>query len=180
MTAKKKNSVSKKIAFCGIMGAVSVLVLYFGSLIDVLDLSMSVIASLSVVLVVVEIGYSYAWMTYAAAGILSALLLPKKLAAVFFLIFMGYYPILKSYIEKLNSAVVRWILKLLSANTALVVFYFALKLFMPEELETGTLLVVMYVIAIIGFVLYDVAITQLISLYFYKFRDRLRIYRLLK
>lgn len=180
MPSKKKNNVSKKVAFCGIMGAVSVLILYLGSLIDVLDLSMSVIASVAVVIVVIEVGYSYAWMTYAAAGLLAILILPKKLAAIFFLIFMGYYPILKSYIEGLKNGVLRWLLKLLSAHAALAVFYLVVKLFMPEELETGALLAAIYIVAVVGFVLYDIAITQLISLYFCKFRDRLRIYKLLK
>lgn len=178
--SKKKTFFDKRIVVCGVLSALSVLILYLGAIIEVLDLSVSAIASLVVVLIVIEMGYSYAWLTYIAVSILSMIVLPQKLAAIFFAAFMGFYPIVKSYIEKMRSIALRWAIKILTANIALVIFFFAIKIFVPEELETDLMMWTLYIMALVAFVLYDIAISKLITAYFYKFRDRLKIYKLLK
>ena len=108
------------------------------------------------------------------------IVLTQKLAAIFFAAFMGFYPIVKSYIEKMRSIALRWAIKILTANIALVIFFFAIKIFVPEELETDLMMWTLYIMALVAFVLYDIAISKLITAYFYKFRDRLKIYKLLK
>ena len=165
---------------CGVLSALSVLILYLGALIEVLDLSVSAIASLVIVLIVIEMGHSYAWLTYLAVSILSIILLPQKLAAIFFAAFMGFYPMVKSYIEKIRSVVVCWVLKLCVANVALFGAYLIIKCFVPEEMDTELMMWTLYALAIVAFVVYDIAISRLISAYFYKLRDRLKIYKLLK
>ena len=160
--------------------ALSVLILYLGALIEVLDLSVSAMASLVIVLIVIEMGHSYAWLTYLAVSILSLILLPQKLAAIFFAAFMGFYPMLKSYIEKIRSLVVGWVLKLCVANVALFGAYLIIKYFIPEEMDTELMMWALYALALVAFVVYDIAISRLISAYFYKLRDRLKIYKLLK
>ena len=177
---KKKTFFDKRIVVCGVMCALSILILYLGAMIEVLDLSMSAIASLVIVLIVIEMGYSYAWLTYIAVSILSVVLLPQKLAAIFFAAFMGFYPIVKSYIEKIRSAILCWTLKLSLANVALVVSYLVIRFFVPEELETDIMMWTLYIMALAAFILYDIAISKLITAYFYKFRERLKIYKLLK
>ena len=178
--SRKKSFFDKRIVVCGVFSALAVLILYLGSMIEVLDLSMSAIASLLIVLIVIEMGHSYAWMTYIAVSILSVVLLPQKLAAIFFAVFMGFYPIVKSYIERIRSALVGWILKLCIANVALFGAYLIIKYFVPEEMDTELMMWTLYVMALAAFVLYDIAISKLITAYFYKFRDRLKIYKLLK
>ena len=93
---------------------------------------------------------------------------------------MGFYPIVKSYIEKINSSAVRWCLKLIVANVAFFGIFLVMKYFMPDQLETETMMLVLYVLANVAFVLYDYAVSKLITAYFYKLRERLRIYKLLK
>ena len=178
--SRKKSFFDKRIVVCGVLCALAVLILYLGAMIEVLDLSMSAIASLLIVLIVIEMGHSYAWMTYIAVSILSVVLLPQKLAAIFFAVFMGFYPIVKSYIERIRSVVVCWGLKLCVANAALFGAYFIIKYFIPEEMDTELMMWTLYVMALAAFVLYDIAISKLITAYFYKFRDRLKIYKLLK
>ena len=177
---RKKSFFDKRIVICGVFSALAVFILYLGALIEVLDLSVSAIASLLIVLIVIEMGYSYAWLTYAAVSILAMIVLPQKLAAVFFATFMGFYPIVKSYIEKIKTMLVCWVLKLTVANAALFGAYLIIKYFIPDEMDTELMMWTMYVLAIVAFVLYDIAISRLISAYFLKFRDRMKIYKLLK
>lgn len=178
--SKKRSFFDKRIVVCGALCALAVIILYLGSLIEVLDLSMGAIASLVIVLIVIEMGYSYAWITYVATSILSLILLPQKFGAVIFAVFMGFYPIVKSYIEKLNSAPLRWCLKLIVANAAFFAMFLVMKYFMPDQLESDAMMLALYALANVAFVLYDYAVSKLITAYFYKLRERLRIYKLLK
>ena len=178
--SRKRSFFDKRIVVCGALCALAVIMLYFGAIIEVMDLSMGAIASLVIVLIVIEMGYSYAWISYAAISILSFILLPQKLTAVIFAALMGFYPIVKSYIEKINSSAVGWCLKLIVANVAFFGIFLVMKYFMPDQLETETMMLALYALANVAFVLYDYAVSKLITAYFYKLRERIRIYKLLK
>ena len=67
--------------------------LYLGSMVEVLDISMAVIASLICVFAVIEYGKGYPWLIFSVTAILSLLLLPNKFPAVVYGCFMGFYPI---------------------------------------------------------------------------------------
>ena len=178
--ARRKTSFDKKIVVAGVLAALSVIILYLGCAIEVLDLTMSAIVSLLVVVIVIEMGYKYAWLTYIATSILSIIILPQKSPAIFYACFMGFYPIIKSYLERINSALVRWIIKLVVGNAALALMFILMSLFLPDEFEGGWLMLVTYLLGIIAFLMYDVALSKLITLYFVRIRDRIKIYKLLK
>lgn len=181
--AKRKSSFDKRIVISGVLVALSVIILYIGSIFQTLDLTMSAISSLMVVVIVIEMGYKYAWMTYAATSVLSLVLLPPPLViAVFYACFMGFYPIVKSYIERINKAVVRWIIKLAVGNAALILIFLLISLILPAEFEgvASILIAATYALALLAFIMYDVALTKLISLYFARVRDRIKIYKFLR
>ena len=178
--AKRKQSFDKRIVVTGVLVALSVIILYLGCAIEVLDLTMSAIVSLLVVVVVIEMGYKYAGFAYLATSILSLLLLPQKSPAIFYTCFMGFYPIIKSHVERINSAILRWTVKLVVGNIALVAMFLLLSLFVPDEFVGGWILVGTYILGLVAFVMYDIALTKLISLYFAMIRDRIKIYKFLK
>ncbi len=165
---------TKRLTLCAVMVALGVVILSIGSLFEVLDLTTSAFAAMLVVLVVIEIGGFWPWLVYASTGLL-ALLLPLKLAAAFYLLFAGYYPILKEKIEKLRSRFVQWAIKLAMMNAALTVAILAGKyiLMIPEtELDFTWML---YPVGNAAFILFDIALTRLISVYVYRWRKKLRI-----
>ena len=178
--ARRKTAFDKKIVVAGVLAALSVIILYLGCAIEVLDLTMSAIVSLLVVVIVIEMGYKYAWLTYIATSILAILLLPQKSPAIFYACFMGFYPIIKSYLERINSALVRWTIKLVVGNAALALMFLLMSLFVPDEFDGGWLIVVTYLLGIIAFLMYDIALSKLITLYFVRIRDRIKIYKFLK
>ena len=55
-----------------------------------------------------------------------------------------------------------------------------LSLFVPDEFEGGWLLVATYVLGIVAFITYDIALSKLITLYFVRIREQIKIYRFLK
>jgi len=91
---------TKRLTLCAVLTALGVVVLSLGSLLEVLDLSAAALAGMLVVIVVIEVGGPWPWLVWAATGFIS-LLLPLKTAAVFYLIFAGYYPILKEKIDEI-------------------------------------------------------------------------------
>lgn len=168
---------AKKLAVCAMLSALGVVLLYLGSLIDILDISMAAIASLLCIIAVIEYGKGAPWMIYGVTSILSLLLLPNKTPAAFYAIFFGFYPILKEKFEK-QRKLVCWVLKEAVFNVALVllllisIFLLGLTDNMLVNPITVTILVVL---AEAVFVLYDIALTRLITFYFVRLRSRLRL-----
>ena len=159
------------------LAALSVVLLYLGSFIEVMDMAIAAIASLCVIITVIEYGKSAPWAVYGVTSILSLILLPNKSPAAFYALFFGFYPIIKEKLEK-KSKVVCWILKELIFNTCLALMILAsLFIFTTGESEFESLLVIVAT-AVLGeaaFILYDIALTRMISFYIFRLRDRLKI-----
>ena len=165
---------TKKIAVCALLSAFSVVLLAIGALFNVLDLSMAVIASLPVLFAHLEFRGSYPWLLWGVTSLLSLLLVTPKVAPLLYAILLGFYPILKSALETLPR-VLEWILKLALCQASFWA-YFLLGAFvfmlpdsmMPDSwifwaLNGGVMLV---------FVLYDIALSRLVTLYAFRLRPR--------
>ena len=165
---------TRRLGFSAMLSALGVVVLYLGSLIEVIDISMAVIASLFAVVSVIEYGALAPWAVYAATGILSAVLLPSKLPAVMYIAFFGFYPIVKENIEKLRSRFVGWIVKEIVFNVCLISLMFIAKWFMLDPEGLLVFEVIFFGLANVTFVVYDIALTRLISLYIFKIRRKFK------
>ena len=175
---KKQSSEysAKKLTVCAMLSALGVILLYVGSLLEVLDISMAVIASLMCVVAVIEYGGSAPWMIYGVTAILSVLLTPNKTAAFFYAIFFGFYPILKEKLEKLPR-VLCWVLKEIIFNVCLIIAALGLYfLFMSKDnaLINPFTIAIGFILCEAVFILYDVALTRLISFYIVNIRKRLK------
>lgn len=155
-----------------IICALGVVILYIGSLIEMLDISMSVIASIGCIFAVIEFGGSAPWLIYAVTGLLSLLLLPQKLPAVMYILFFGYYPIIKEKIERMKHKWQSWVIKIAAFNIALLLMYAVAKWLLLSAETPGVLTVVFCILSNITFVIYDFALTRLISLYLFRLRKR--------
>lgn len=179
---------TKKLAFSSVLTAAATALLFIGGMIDVIDLSAAALAAFCVILGVIEFGYRYAALIYAASAVLAFLVLPgaSKTPAIYFALFFGYYPIFKSVAEKV-SVVFSWILKLIVYTAAYAVISLLItKVIFPSAdfgfplIETKWLFIILYFIGIIIFVLFDIALTRIITVYVSKLRHSLGIDKLLK
>ena len=155
------------------MAAVGVVILYLGSFIEVLDISMAVAASMIATVIVIEYGAPSAWSVYGVSAILSLLLLPQKFPAVMYAFFFGYYPIVKQKIEKMRSRLVQWSLKSLVFAAATVIMVLFVSLFTPDA-PKGILTLLFALLAFVTLFLYDVALTRVISFYVWRLRHRIK------
>lgn len=166
---------TKKTALCAIMSALGVVILYVGSLFDVLDLTAACVASFLILFLLTELGTGYAFASYAIICVLSFLLLGQKLPALFFCLFFGIMPLTKKWFEHLGTkigAVLSFILKLLLFNAELVVFGFLAKELL--ELPDSVVMIVVYIVLCnVMFVLADILYGLSVRIYYAKIRKRI-------
>ena len=183
---KNRKNLTKKIALSAILSALGVIFLAIGSLIDVLDLSSAAIAGFVIVISVIEIQGKYPVLTYLVISVISALTLPNKLPAVFFIFFAGFYPIFKAYVERFHY-IIAWIVKFSIFNVFLGIMILSVKFlsakgFLPSfdnmtffKYFNGNFKFILFAVANIAFLLYDIAMTRIITLYIIKIRKLLKL-----
>ena len=116
-------------------------------------------------------------MIWLVTSSLALLLLPQKTPALFYALFAGFYPILKEKLEKLKNPL-SYILKLLVFHASLAAIVAGMKLFFPADLDMGGfwwMSALLYLLCLVCFVMYDFALTKLITFYLIRLRQRFRI-----
>ena len=164
---------SKRIAFSSILAAIAVIMMLIGSFFGSLDLTAAAIASFCIILAVVEMGYKSATVIYAVSAVLALLLLPSKMPGVYFAVFLGYYPIVKSLSERL-SPVISYVIKYVTYSVAYAVLSVIVISFFPEA-ELRKYLIYVYFLGALVLLIYDFALTRVISSYCKTLRYRLGI-----
>lgn len=184
---------TKKLTLGALLAAMGTVLLLLGALIETLDLTMAALASFFCIFAVIELGGAYPWLIYAVTSILSVVLMPQGMGGWFYLLFFGYYPIIKEKTERLKKPI-SVILKILIFNGALIsgvaISYFlffaqregvnaldAVILFFGGEGAGKIMAAFMYLLSNVVFLLYDLAVTRMISFYFIKLRHRLKFLR---
>ena len=177
---------TKKMTVSALLAAMSVAMMFLGSLIETLDLSMAALASFFCIFAVIELGTAYSWMIFAVTGILTVILMPQSMVGWFYILFFGYYPILKEKIEKLKAPVA-WLIKIIILNISLVIsiVFASLVFYGGNMFDTFVMMfgaedwgiyaaIGIYALVNVVFVVYDVALTRLISVYLFRLRHRFK------
>ena len=89
---------SGKVALGGIITAICTTLMFLTGLSPIGTYALPAFAGVTLMVIVIELNPRWAWMVYIAVSVLSALLAADKEAVVLFIIFFGYYPILKYHI----------------------------------------------------------------------------------
>ena len=163
---------TRAVAFAGIISALCVVFLYLGSIIDVLDYSVSALCGILVTLISVEFGNRTGISVWIVSSILSLLILPQKFSALLFVLFCGWYTFVKKIYEKFPSTV-SWVFKLITFNAVLsIIFFITLKVLLIEGVGFITVAGTT-VLSNLVFVIYDILLTRLTFLYIVSWRKRL-------
>ena len=165
---------TRKITLTAQMSALSIVFLYIDSVFPTGQLGFVAIASLFGIAAVIESGLVSGLIVFVISGILGFLLVPVKSVMFLYVLFFGYYPILKSLIERLRKIVLEWVLKLLVFNAALSVIWLLFRelIFNAEILRFGT--AVVYILGNVVFVIFDFGISKLIGFYIMKISKKIR------
>ncbi len=175
----KKNS-SGAAALCGVCSALAMVFMFSTAVMPVLMYTMPAAAGALLAVIVIEVNKRWAVSCYAAVSLLSLIIVPSKEATLLFILFLGYYPILKSQLEKIKNKPLAMACKIGVFTVSAVVYYqVLLRLFSDAELLEDTAemgrwgLLILLAAAEAVFVVYDIALTRLISMYYNWFRKKI-------
>ena len=168
---------SVKVAMGGVVAALSLVLMFLSSVIPFGTFAFPTIAGILLILLVINLGYGYAAAVYFVTAVLSFLLVTDKEAVLYYAAFLGFYPIVKSLIERIPSKVVQYIVKIALFNVCIIAaFYIGLTvLSIPKESFTLFGVYLPWLFLIIGnvfFILYDLCVTKIVTIYLLKWHNR--------
>lgn len=151
--------------------ALGVVLLALGCFFQTIDLTMAALASLGVVLAMIELGGREATLIYLATALLALLILPQKLIAAEYALFVGVYPLIKSLAERFKF-LLSWVIKLLFANLSLTLLNIVGKYLFYIPIDSGWLLALTYLLVNVTVIVFDIALTKLITFYYMRLQKR--------
>ncbi len=174
----RNSKVAYKVALCGMISALSLVLMMLTTLIPVGTYALPIISGILLVAIVIEFNTKWAFAVYFVVSVLSFLLAGDKEAVLYFILFFGYYPILKSFFERVKSKILQWILKYALFNAGMIAsFYIGIFLLgIPVEsfLIFGYNLPLAFLFAgNILFYFYDKCVTIMLMSYIFNLRGKL-------
>lgn len=167
-----RNKKAKSVALAGILTALAVVFLLAGSLLDILDLTMAAVAALVVMIALIELGKGWAVGVYAAASVLSILLLPTT-ASIVFAGFIGCYPVIKVYLDRIPSKILQYLAKFGCFNLFLAAALLIIWWMFGAENEWIAMAKWLVPLANLTFIIFDFCLAKLAVFYLVKIRPRL-------
>lgn len=150
---------SKRIAFCGMMTALGVVLLLVGNLVGIGTYAAPMLTGLLTLPAGKEWGAKYQVLLWLAIGLLALILLSDVEESLMFLGFFGWYPIARPKLEQLPR-MLGWVIKFLAFNLPVIALEALVILILaPEALEPAFLLV-LWVVGNVIFLVYDRAIPR--------------------
>ena len=155
---------AKITAVCGMMAALSVVLMFITTFVSVLVYVLPIATGLIVFFVSEFADKKWASGVFFTTAFLSLVLLTDKEAGLTYTLFFGYYPLIKHSLEKLPKAL-SWVVKLIVFNIAAVligvlgVVVFGISAEEYKEFGEFTIPVLLG-LANIAFILYDIAFSR--------------------
>ncbi len=172
---------SYKIALGAVFMALSTIFMMATSVIPIASFAFPAVAGALLVVVNIEVGRKWALLVYAGVSLLSLFISSDHTAIVSFIVFFGYYPIIKGAIEKIGKKWLEWILKMLLFNAAIIagilltILLFGMDILMMEYSEFTVAGLGVFILACeVVFVVFDIALTRLITLLIYRILPKMR------
>ena len=155
---------TKNTAVCGLMTALSVVLMMLTTLIPVFMYVIPIVTGIIVLFVADVSNKKWGAGVYFSTAFLSILLITDKEAALTYALFFGYFPLIKESIEKLPKALA-WFLKIVLFNIAAVgigvISFYVFGISGDEYDEFGKFTIpILLIMANVAFVLYDFCVTK--------------------
>ncbi len=170
---------SFSIALGGMAAALSLALLASVSIFPMMEYALPAATGVLVCLIVIELNKKWAFAVYATVSVLSLLILFNKEVSFLYVSLFGYYPIVKAVLESRLTRWQGWLCKLLLFFGSVSLSYFVLIRFLGVKLDDMEQFgrwsaLVLLGLGSIAFVAYDIALTQLITLYLRRMQRHFR------
>lgn len=168
---KNQNSRTYNIVLGGIIAAMSIVIMLLTILLPIAEFVFPALAGILLVCTVFEVGEKWSYVIFAAVSILSMILLPDKSPALYYILFLGHYPITKSYLERIKSKPLKWTAKIIIFNILAVITALLLKFVFQIEIFSQIYMYLFMAIALnAAFIIYDIALNKIVFMYRIKWR----------
>ena len=164
---------TKRITLSALFSAMSIAILALASFTEIADIALSMFASAILMLAVIELSEKWGYMIYAATSLLALFLLPSKFIAAVYLVFTGLYPLVKRHFDKCPR-VLSVFLKLVYFNASLTAALLLARFVFAIDTDTCWLLAVYYLTANLCYILFDILIKRLTTVYLIRYRERFK------
>lgn len=175
----KKAKKSTQVALGGLAAALCLLLMFMTGMIPFGEYALPAFAGIVLIAVVVENGPKTATLVYAAVSILAIFMVPVKEAALLFIFFFGYYPILQTQLVKIKLKPLQYLAKFAIFNVAVVAAYMVViyVLGISEILEEfGSFgqysALILLILGNVFFGVYDFTVDNLHYVYIHWFRPK--------
>ncbi len=172
---------TRKLSFASVLTALTIVCLYGSTILPTGKIALLALTSLCVLVTQAECGTRFSLIQYVASALIGLLLVPTKFQIVLFIVFIGYYPIVKSHIEKLNNLWLEWVVKIFYFNAMLICLYFIVKYFLLQYVSFGPIfdyvlshLVIVVAILELVFIFYDYLLSLMASYYINIVRKKIK------
>lgn len=153
---------TKSIVLSGLISAFMIISLYAGCLIKNNRIFFIALSTYFGAIPIIAGGVKYGLLCYISVSILSLILLPNKIYAIFYFIY-GMYPLIKYFCEK-ESLLKEYILKYIWFNLLTIITYFIFKKIITINGELIKYSILMLIIILEGlFFIYDYVFTKFIT-----------------
>lgn len=155
---------SLRVALGGIVAALCIVIMFLTGVLPALYIAAPMAAGLLMIILVEEVSVGWAWLTYLAVSLLSLIVTFDKEAALMFILFFGYYPMLRLNLEKIRAKPLKTLCKFAVFNLFLALDFVmtVYVLGLPTFEDTSP---VMYALLLVGFNLvfriYDRVLAQM-------------------
>lgn len=168
---------TKKITLCGMISAISVVIM-LTSYFPYLTYAIPALAGIFMMVPLIECGMSWAFGSYFASSVI-ILMVGEIESKILYVVLLGYYPILKSLIERINKLVLEWVLKLACFNVAAVAFYYISTVLFNVSFDDfgqwGKYGAALFLaLCNVVFVIYDIGISRVASYYMFVLHDKVK------
>ncbi len=165
---KLKKSV-KITAFSSVMSALITSIIVVGSLIEVFDLICASICSLTIHIINKKTSTRTALMIYAVSSALSVILLPLRSCSLYFLVFFGYYPIIREFFgRKIKSKIISYLLLLLIYNITMISLFMLFSNLFGINNEPVYMYIALIISSNMFYVAFDLLISRVMIIFDYK------------
>ncbi len=158
-----------------VSAALAVVLLYLGAVMPSGRLALTAVAGLAALFVMLDCGGKWSLGVFIVSALLALLLAPVKGSAVLYAAFLGYYPALKTLIERVRRPAAQWGIKLVLFNAVLLALYLLTHAILtdtlselPSSLPTWLIWIGMNAV----FLAYDVGLKGLIRVYIRHFSGK--------
>lgn len=160
---------AKRVAFCGVMTALCVVILTVGALSGVGNYAGSMLAGICLLPAGWEWGRKTELVLWISVSLVGAMVIPDPETILLFAAFFGWYPVFRASLDRF-PLLLRILLKLLIFNlTAVGCEILVMKVLAPET-EEAWILLLLLILGNVAFFLYDAVLPRIELLY----RVRLR------